>query len=240
MGILPGLLFIEADHVPLAVDHPITDFQGRRVFCGLARGSHFNEIVADDKELVPERCHRPHPDAQDVIQLQRVAFQFFYGVLADHATVGHDADRIDLESFLQSLHDWNQCGYVRHVAGPHLATDGMAVLVQYRADHHLHQVRPVVLAVAAAANILAAFPFEIQAGRVEEYQFQFREEVLLPQEKLFLDQVLPAPVGEMVRAHLSQGLTEPIHGTVQLVKGDILDAVDAEIVLPFFRRPIAA
>jgi len=70
----------------------------------------------------------------------------------------------------------------------------MALPVKDRADHHLLQVGPVVLAVAAAADILAAFALEIQAGRIEEHQFKFREEVLLPQEEFFLDQVLPAPV----------------------------------------------
>jgi len=44
----------------------------------------------------------------------------------------------------------------------------------------------------------------------------------------------------MVGTHLSEGLPEPIHGAVQLVQGDVFDAVDMEIFLPFLRRPVAA
>ena len=55
MGILPGLFLIEANHEPLAVDNSVADFQERWVFCGLARGRYFGEIVADCKRIIPER-----------------------------------------------------------------------------------------------------------------------------------------------------------------------------------------
>jgi hypothetical protein len=44
----------------------------------------------------------------------------------------------------------------------------------------------------------------------------------------------------MVGTHLREGHPEPIHGAVQLVQGNVFDAVYMEIVLPFFRRPVAS
>ena len=69
--------------------------------------------------------------------------------------------------------------------GPTLHVDGQA-------HHHLTQVRPVIFVVAAFAQALPAFAFEVKRGRIEEHQVDFSKQVASTLEKRLLQLIFHA------------------------------------------------
>ena len=97
--------------------------------------------------------------------------------------------------------------------------DRPALLVEDHADDHLLQVGPVVFAVASLAKGRTALALEVDRGRVEEDELKRGEQVPVPGEEGFLDQVLGAPGSEGLGGSLlGERLTEPGHGPVGMVE----------------------
>ena len=144
-------------------------------------------------------------------------------LFADHAPIGHDAYRTDVESRSQPIDDRDQCLDVRHVAGPQFTAQRSAVAVEYRANDHLLAIGSVVLAVSALSQIGSSCAFKIDRRRIEEDQFQCAEQVATALEHRFLEGVFCATRREGRGPLLLlfwQRLSQPGHGAVDLVQGN--------------------
>ena len=81
--------------------------------------------------------------------------KFPYGCLADHSTVGHDAEVRCTETGLEATdHRHDACGICR-VARPHLAGKGAAPFVKQRPHDHLVQVRSDWSSTSSPRNAMA-------------------------------------------------------------------------------------
>ena len=195
------------------------------------------------QHLVLHLVLRPHPGAQDVLPAPLVLLQRRDRLLADHAPVGHDADPTDAEATPQAIHDGDQRRHVGGVARPQLAADRPPLAVEHRPDDHLVQVGPMVLAVAALADVLAALALEVDRGGVEEDQLEIGEEVAAVGEQLLLDPVLDAAGSERRLVRLlvvGQLLAEPGHGPVEVVQLQQFTPVDLVVGLPLVGGSVAA
>src|SRR5512138_2989352 len=99
------------------------------------------------QDVVLDLVLRPHPCPQDVLPAALVLLQILDRLLADHASVGHDAHLRDAEPGAEPVDDRDQRRDVGCVAGPELAADRPPLAVEHRPDDHLPEVWPVVLAV---------------------------------------------------------------------------------------------
>src|SRR5262249_55183300 len=152
-------------------------------------------------------------------------------------------DPPDAEAAAQPVDDRDQGGHVGGVAGPQLAADRPPPAVEHHTDDHLVQVRPVVLAVAPLADLLAAVALEVERGGVEEHQLQAGEGVPAGGEQAPLDPVLGAAGGErrlVLLLVVGQLLAEPGHGPVEVVQLQGLAALDLVVRLPLVGSPVAA
>jgi len=61
---------------------------------------------------------------------------------------------------------------ISRVARPHLAADGLALIIDDSADHHLGKVGPVVLAIASFTDALATAAFKVDRGGIKKDQIQ--------------------------------------------------------------------
>ena len=89
--------------------------------------------------------------------------------------------------------------HVGGVARPHLRAHRPAVLIHDDADHHLVEVRPVVLGMTALAECVAAAALEVQRRGVHEHHRELAQQVALARKQPLLDEVLDA--ARRVRAH---------------------------------------
>ena len=89
------------------------------------------------------------------------------------------------------------------------------------------------------SDLLPAFAFEVQAGRVEKHDLDGREEVAPAQEELFFDPVLAASCRQGVRPDLDAPFAEPGHAPVQMLQLYAVDALDGEVHLPLLGGPVA-
>ena len=121
------------------------------------------------------------------------------GLGTDHAAVGHDADPADSKALAQPVDHRNERDHVGGVARPHLRAHRPAVLIHDDADHHLVEVRPVVLGMTALAECVAAAALEVQRRGVHEHHRELAEQVALARKQPLLDEVLDA--ARRVRAH---------------------------------------
>src|SRR5208337_2431359 len=102
-------------------------------------------------------------------------FKLFYGGLADHSPVSHDAESACAEAFLKSGDNWDGAGNVRRVARPHLAGKRSAAIIQQGANHHLIQIGAMILGMTQFTDGLAPFALEINRGSVEKHQVKIGE-----------------------------------------------------------------
>ena len=197
------------------------------------------EAPAPAEDLVAHLLLAPHPGADDVVPALR--FQGLEGLCLDHPPVGDQADPADAEARPEPPGDRHEGRHVARVAGPELARDRSALLVEDHADDHLLQVGPVVLAVASLAEGLATLALEVDRGRVEEDELERGEQIPVPGEEGFLDQVLGAPGSEGLGGSLlGEWLAEPGHGPVGVVELQILDPFDPVRLAPLDARAVRA
>src|SRR3954452_3421731 len=168
---------------------------------------------------------------------QAAFFQAGDGGFRDHAAIGDDADAADAEASAQAVDHRQQHADIGGVAGPHLRADRSALGVHDEAEDHLHQVRPVVLGVAALAERLPALAGEAEGGGVHEDDGEFAEQVAPAFEQRLLDLVLDAAWREGRRVLLPivlgvEFLAEPSHGAVEVVKIEVVGAGDVVIGHP--------
>ena len=109
-----------------------------------------------------------------------------------------------------------QPGYHRYqrsdvggIAGPQLAADWPAVVINDDAEDHLMQVRPGILGMTVVAERLAAVALEIQAGSIEDRQPDIVEQVAAPAEHLLLDQVLGGTGRQAAAGLIREFLAQP-------------------------------
>jgi hypothetical protein len=88
--------------------------------------------------------------AEDVIDAARL--QIGDGGRRDHAAVGDDAGPLDAEALLKAPHHRHQRGDVGGIAGHQERGDRPIVATEHDAEHHLVEVRPVVLRMASLAQ----------------------------------------------------------------------------------------
>src|ERR1700678_4379836 len=135
---------------------------------------------------------RPHPGTKDVLPAPPGLLQRRQRLLADHATIGHDADPADPEPDAEAIDDGNQRLHIGGIAWPQFAADRPALTIEHRPDDHLVEVGPMILAEAPLADVLTALALEVDRGGVEEDQLQSAEEVTPVTEYVFLDPILDA------------------------------------------------
>ncbi len=170
---------------------------------------------------------------QDVFELALLEARD--GRIADHAAVGHDADPADGEALTQAVDHRKERGDVGGgVARPHLRAHRPAVLIHDDADHHLVEVRPVVLGMTALAERVAAAALEVQRRGVHEHHGQLAEQVAAARKQPLLDLVLDAARRQRARRLLGlrQLFAQPAHGAIEMMELQLIDAVDAVIVAP--------
>ena len=121
--------------------------------------------------------HRRAPlaRAQDVVQA--TLLQRRYRRRRDHPPVRHHADPADAEALPKTVDHRQQHRHVSGVPRQHLGAHRAALAVQHHRQHHLAQVRAVILGMAVCPQALAARPVERQGGGVHEDQRQVGEQV---------------------------------------------------------------
>jgi len=169
------------------------------VLGSLARLHDLAEAPAPAEDLVAHLLLAPHPGTDDVVPA--FGLQGLESLGLDHPPVGDQADAADVEARPEPLGHWHERRDVARVAGPQLARDRPALLVEHHAHDHLLQVWPVILAVTAPAEALATLTLEVDRGRVEEDELERGEEVPVPREEdlqtpFFVELVEPAQGGE--------------------------------------------
>src|SRR5262249_15096050 len=147
------------------LDPHFLHLQRRRVLGIGAPGMDHAKAAAIVQDLLADFLAAPHAGSEDVGPTLLV--QVVNGFLADHAPVGDDADLGDAKAPIEAIDDRYQRLDIGGVARPHLTADRPAVAVEHRADDHLIPIRSMVLAVPVLAQLLAAFAFEGNRGRVE-------------------------------------------------------------------------
>ena len=103
-------------------------------------------------------------------------------------------------------------------------------------------MRPVVLAVAALTEGVAAAALEVQRRGVHEHHRQLAEQVVPAGKQPLLDEILDAARGERAAGLLGlrQLLAQPAHGAIEMVEMQIVDAVDAVVVAPMLAGAVRA
>ena len=158
--------------------------------------------------------------------LDPVGFERGDGLGADHAAIGDDADTIEPETLAQPRDHRDQRGHVSCIARPHLAADGSTVLVDDDAEDHLMQIGASVFGMTIAAERLAAFALEIEAGRIEDCQPDIVEETAALGEQLLLDQILVGARRQAAAALVGKFLAQPGHRPIQVMQVDRLHSAD--------------
>src|SRR5262249_15042869 len=150
-------------------------------------------------------------------------------LLADHPSVGHDADLAHGEPLAQAINDRDQRGHVPSVTGPEFTADRPSLTVEHHPDDHLLALGSMILAVTALADGFAALALEVDAGGVEADQLKFGDQIAAVGEQPLLDQVLGTSRSEWRLVRLlraGQLLPEPGHGPVEVVKLQSLTSFD--------------
>ena len=114
-----------------------------------------------------------------------------------------------------------KCRHISGVAGPQLTANRPPLAVEHRADDHLVEVGPMVLAEAALADVLAPFSLEVDRSGVEEDELEIGEEVAAVGEEILLDPVLDASGCErrlVLLLIVGQLFTQPGHGPVEVME----------------------
>ena len=181
-----------------------------------------NPVAATSRDhFVPDFTLGSHPGAEDILPAPFVVLQVFDCPIADHASVGHDANALDPEPTLESIHYGDQRLHVGRVAGPQLAANRSALSVQDRPHDHLMKIRPMILGVAVLAQSFPAFSLEVDRGGVEENELEIGEEIAAVSKQIFLDSVLDTARSEwclVLLLFLGQHFTQPSHGPVEVVQ----------------------
>jgi hypothetical protein len=158
---------------------------------------------------------------------------------ADHTSVGNNAKAVDTKSLSDSLGYRDQRFDISRIAWPHLATDGLAFIVDNGSDNHLIQIGPVVFAKSFFANGCAAGAFEVDGGGIEKDQIQTGEHVPLIEENRFFYQILVASGSKRRSGFLViNDFSQKGHCPVKMMKIQLLSAVDAVISAPPFAKAI--
>jgi hypothetical protein len=78
--------------------------------------------------------------------------------------VGNDTDPCDLKSRFESVNDRQQTVDIGGITWPHLTANRLALVIKNRADNHLDQIRPVVLAKSSLTDTFTAMALELQSN----------------------------------------------------------------------------
>ena len=98
MGVLAGLLFVEANHISAAFDYHLLDFQRRGILLFDASRMDLAEPAAARKDLLTNFFLVSHAGAEDVVPTPFGRFQFPDGLLAD---LGHILERSACGAIIQ-------------------------------------------------------------------------------------------------------------------------------------------
>src|SRR3954453_23689561 len=137
------------------------------------------------RSRVPSTYSRPSRAVLSTLQARDGGFR-------DHAAVGDDADTADAEAMPQAVDHRQQHADIGGVAGPHLRADRSPLGVHHQTEDHLHQIRAVVLGIAALAERLPALAGEAERRGVHEDDGELAEQVTPAFEQRLLDPVLDA------------------------------------------------
>jgi hypothetical protein len=107
--------------------------------------------------------------------------KFFDRISADHTPVGDNAKVAYAKSLSDSICYWDQRFDISRIARPHLAADGLAIIVDNGPDNHLVQIGSVVFAEPPFANG-SALALEVDGGGIKKDQIQTGEQILLIKE----------------------------------------------------------
>ena len=137
------------------------------------------------------------------------------------------------------LADRHQRFYIGGVAGPHLAADRPAFIVNDHPDDHLLEIRPVILAEAPFAETLSAFPLEVDRGGIKENQLEAAEQITPAFEHVFFDQLLVAPGRQIGSSGLVRKLlSQKRHRTVKMMKFNRVGTGNGVISSPAIAIPV--
>jgi hypothetical protein len=241
VAVLARLLGIQTNDVAMLADEHRFHLQRRRGVAGLAFGKDLREgaIRVDDR---PSFVRAPHPHAKHVKPV--AVFDRLDGLLADHAPVGHNADRLHRERLLQPIDDRDERLHVRGMARPHLAAHRIAIRVDDDAHHHLGEVGAMVLRMAAPTHRLSAGAFDIDRDRIEEHQRQgLVEKIPSARKQRFLDPIFLGTRSERRRPGLVAGgerLAEPSHRPVHVLQPELVRPFYRVVVFPPLGRAVTA
>ena len=157
----------------------------------------------------------------------------------DHPPVGNEAKPLHMEPFADALHYGNSRFDVRGISRPHLAADRRSPIVDHNGHDHLVEVGTMILAVAKPPQFLSAISLKVDRSGVQKNQIEAAEEIAVVGEHGLLDSIFRASGRiESCMRLVFYLLTEKGHGTVKMVKGDVLYSVNAVVPAPLITEPV--
>jgi len=238
-SILPGLGRVEAHGVAVAPHPHLLDLQRRRVLAGDSLSPDLPVPACSGQDFFLDFLHLAHPRPKDVWDLFRL--QLSHRRSADHPPVRNEASAANREALADSFDDGQEGFDVGRVAGPHLAADGLAVLVKHSPDHHLVTIGTMILAMPFTAYMVASLTLKVDGCCIEKDQLEAREQVPVCKEQILFDEILGATGGEGGCSLLiGQFFPEEGHGTVEVVEHQPLDTLDPVPRVPQFTVTVRA
>src|SRR5205823_2842028 len=142
--ILFGFFFVAAYHVPPPTQGDVLDRELGLALLTWDQQWHCHPIVVD--HFGADLAHRALTYAQNVVDV--VLLQCGDGVCANHPAIGYDAHAFYAELAAQTVNYRGESGYVRSVAGPQERSERPVGAVEHDTEHHLLEMRTIVLAVS--------------------------------------------------------------------------------------------
>ena len=97
-----------------------------------------------------------------------------------------------LKSIFEPFNDGQKCFYIGCIAGPHFATDRLALIIDNGSDDHLNQIGPMVFTKASLSDAVTTATLKVDRGGIEENQIKIREQIPAMGEDKLLNKVLIA------------------------------------------------
>jgi hypothetical protein len=180
-----------------------------------------------------------HSCSQDIRNIALRFFQSCNGISTDHPSVSNDTEPLNTESTFQPIHYRQEAFDVSCITWPHLAADRTALIVKDRSDHHLLAISSVVFAMPKLANSLSSGPFEVNGGCVEKDQLKACEKIEMSFKEPLFDEVFRASWRERCCSSLvAQDFPKKSHGSIHMVKSDIINTSNGVATTPVITRPI--
>jgi hypothetical protein len=160
---------------------------------------------------------------------------------ADHAAISNDAKLLDIEALPHPFAYRHEGFDIGGVAGPHLAADRPALIVNDDTNDHLLEIWPMIFTESPFAEALAALTLKVDRSGVEKHQLKLAEQIPPHFEQVFFNQILIAP-GRKIRGAglIRQRFSQKGHGAVKMVQLKLIGTANGVISSPAIAVPVGA